>query len=170
MGKHTAKLIKAFGAKVFAHKLSEIKKPDYVDEVFYGDEGLDEMLPLCDYVLLFLPGTDRTRHLFDKQRMLKMKKGAVITNVGRGFVIDHDALAELIEQGHIGGAALDVTEPEPLNTDHKLWELKNVLITPHVSYISLNDKWRMLEVFESNLIKYIENQKMPNEVDFHKGY
>lgn len=170
IGSYTAKLLKAFGAKILVQKVSKINKPDYVDEVFYGNDGLDEMIPKCDFVLIFLPGTEQTRNLFDKQRLLKMKKGAVITNIGRGHVINSDALAELIEQGHIGGAGLDVTDPEPLNKDHKLWGLSNVIITPHVSYWSPNDKHRMVGVFEDNLKKYLENEKMPNEIDFNKGY
>ncbi len=170
IGSYTGQLLKAFGAKIYAQKMSEIDKPDFVDKMFYGDKGLDEMLPACDFVLLFLPGTEKTKHLFNKERMMKMKKGAIITNIGRGNVIDTDALVQLMEEGHIGGAGLDVTDPEPLPKGHKLWKVKNAVITPHVSYASPKLKERMLDVFEANLIKYLANEKMPNEVDFEKGY
>lgn len=170
IGKYCAQLLNAFGAKVYAHKLGQIDKPEYVDRIFYGDDGLDEMLPECDFVLIFLPGTESTRHLFDRKRMLKMKKGAIITNIGRGYVIDCEALADLIEEGHIGGAGLDVTDPEPLDEGNRLWKMDNVVITPHVSYLSPSDKIRMLNVFEENLKKYLKGEKMPNEVDFKRGY
>ena len=104
VGRRTAEILKALGAKVLVQKLGKIDKPAYVDEIYYGNKGLDEMLPQCDFVLISLPGTEDTRHLFDKERMLKMKQDAVITNVGRGYVIDCDTLAELIETGRLGGA------------------------------------------------------------------
>ncbi len=170
IGSYTAKLLNAFGAKVYAHKVSKIEKPNYVDKMFYGDKGIEEMLPECDFVLLSLPGTDKTKHLFDRDKMLLIKKGAIITNVGRGNVIDCNALAELIEQRHIFGAGLDVTDPEPLPEDHKLWDMENVLITPHISYLSPQLKPRMLDIFEANLKEYTSGRRMPNEVDFSKGY
>jgi phosphoglycerate dehydrogenase-like enzyme len=170
IGKYSAKLLKGFGAKVYAHKVSEIDKPDYIDEIFYGDEGLDTMLPKCDFVLVFLPGTEDTRGLISRERMQSMKEGTVITNIGRGNVIDSEALADLIEQGHIGGAGLDVTDPEPLPEDHRLWKYDNVLITPHVSYLTPRLKERMLDVFEQNLKSYLAGEKLPNEVGFDRGY
>lgn len=170
VGKYTAKMLKALGAKVLVQKLNKSEKPEYVDEIYYGDEGLNAMLPQCDFVLLSLPGTKATKHLLDRERMLKMKPGAVITNVGRGSAIDCDALADLIEQGHIGGAGLDVTDPEPLNPEHKLWGLENVIITPHMAGSSPNAGARTLNVFEDNLADYIAGKKMINEIDFDKGY
>ena len=170
VGKYTAKMLHALGAKVLVQKLNETAKPEYVDEIYYGNEGLDAMLPKCDFVLISLPGTEDTRHLFDKQRMLKIKQGAVITNVGRGYVIDCDALAELIELGHITGAGLDVTDPEPLPKDHKLWGMDNVIITPHMAGSSPNFSERLFEVFEENLKSYLAGERMPNEIDFNKGY
>lgn len=170
VGKYSAKMMKALGAKVLVQKLHQSEKPEYVDKMYFGNQGLDEMLAQCDFVLLSLPGTEETRHLFSRERLLKMKKGAVIINVGRGYVIDCDALADLIENRHLGGAGLDVTDPEPLNPDHKLWGLKNVIITPHVAGRSPNSKARTLRVFEENLESYLAGGKMPNEIDFDKGY
>jgi len=170
VGKYTAKMLKALGAKVLVQKLNKSEKPEYVDEIYYGDDGLDAMLSQCDFVLLSLPGTKATKHLLDRERMLKMKPGAVITNVGRGNTIDCDALADLIESGHIGGAGLDVTDPEPLNSEHKLWGLENVIITPHMAGSSPNAGARTLKVFEDNLADYIAGKKMINEIDFDKGY
>ncbi len=170
VGSYTAKVMKALGAKVLVNKLNKSEKPDYVDEMYYATRGLDNMLPLCDYVLISLPGTEETRNLFNKKRMLKMKNGVVVTNVGRGYVIDCDALAELIDSGHIGGAGLDVTEPEPLNPEHKLWDLENVIITPHVAWRSPNNNDRTFKIFEENLACYLKGERMPNEIDILKGY
>lgn len=170
VGRYSAKMMKMLGAKVLAQKLHKSEKPEYADKMYFGDEGLDEMLAQCDFVLLSLPGTEETRHLFNREKMLKMKHGAVIINVGRGYVIDCDALADLIENGHLGGAGLDVTDPEPLNPEHKLWGLKNVIITPHVAGRSPNSKTRTLRVFEENLESYLAGGRMPNEIDFEKGY
>lgn len=170
VGRYSAKMMKALGAKVLVQKLHKSEKPEYADKMYFGDQGLDQMLAQCDFVLLSLPGTEETRHLFSRERMLKMKKGAVIINVGRGYVIDCDALADLIENGHLGGAGLDVTNPEPLSPEHKLWGLKNVIITPHAAGRSPNSKARTLRVFEENLESYLAGGKMPNEIDFGKGY
>ena len=170
VGKYTAKIMKAMGAKVLVNKLNVSKKPEYIDDMYYGEGGLDEMLAQCDFVLISLPGTEDTRHLFDKDRMLKMKKGAVIVNVGRGYIIDCDALADMIEEGHILGAGLDVTDPEPLPAEHKLWAIDRVIITPHVAGSSPNASTRTLAVFEENLKSYLVGEKMPNEIDLSKGY
>lgn len=170
VGKHTAKVAKAFGATVYVNKLNEIEKPSFVDGVYYGNAGLDEMLPLCDSVLINLPGTEQTKHLFNRQRMLKMKKGAVIVNVGRGFIIDCEALCDLIESEHIGGAGLDVTDPEPIDKESRLWGLENVVITPHMAGSSPNSSKRTLAIFEDNLKCYINGDKMPNEIDLDRGY
>lgn len=170
VGQYTAKMMKAMNAKVLAHKLHESPKPGYVDEMYYGNEGLDEMLPKCDFVLLSLPGTEETKHLFNLERMKKIKKGAVIVNVGRGYVIDCDALADLIEDGHLCGAGLDVTDPEPLPKDHRLWDMDSVVITPHMAGSSPNFSARMYDVFEENLKSYMAGGKMTNEINLDKGY
>ncbi len=170
VGQYSARMMKALNAKVLAHKLHESPKPNYVDEMYYGNEGLDDMLTKCDFILMSLPGTEETRHLFNLERMKKIKKDAVIVNVGRGYVIDCDALATLIEEGHLRGAGLDVTDPEPLPQDHRLWEMDNVVITPHMSGSSPNFSRRVYAVFEENLKSYMAGERMPNEIDLDKGY
>ncbi|MCK5129808.1 MAG: D-2-hydroxyacid dehydrogenase [Clostridiales bacterium] len=169
-GVHSAQLFHALGARVYGQKLDEIQKPIYIDKMYYGNDGLDEMLPLCDYVIITLPGTEKTRNLFDRKRLMKIKKGAIITNIGRGYIIDCDALADLLNSGHIGGAGLDVTEPEPLPEGHKLWHAQNVIITPHTAGPSPGKSKRAREVFQRNLEAYIIGQRMPTEIDFDKGY
>ena len=122
----------ALGARVRGVARSRREKPDYLDALYAAD-GIDEALSGADIVALCLPDTGKTRHLLSRGRMAALKKGALILNIGRGSAIEQDALIELLESGHIGGAGLDVTTPEPLPQDSKLWGMPNVIITPHVS-------------------------------------
>ena len=84
-------------------------------------------------VLLSLPETPETRGLFDAKRLSRMKEGAILLNAGRGNAIDTPALCDAVESGHLRGAGLDVTDPEPLPPDHRVWGVKDIVITPHVS-------------------------------------
>ena len=113
-------------------RASRANKPDYVETLFTVDK-LDEAIAGADIVALCLPGTEETTHIIDKPRMMRMKTGAFILNIGRGSAIDQEALIELLENGHLGGAGLDVTTPEPLPADSKLWNMPNVILTPHIS-------------------------------------
>ena len=145
--------------------------PDCVDTLFTIDQ-LDEAIKDADVVALTLPSTAETIKLFDKERMLKMKKGAFILNIGRGTAIDQDALIELLESGHLGGAGLDVTEPEPLPADSKLWDLPNVVLTPHVSGGGSLDITSDLIVdrFVDYLRDYIAGRSFKQVVDRKAGY
>ncbi|MCL1986472.1 MAG: D-2-hydroxyacid dehydrogenase [Firmicutes bacterium] len=124
---------KALGANVVGVvRTAKSEVPSCVDKIFTADQ-LDIAIANADVVALTLPNTAETTALFNKERLQKLKKGVFIINIGRGTAIDQDALIELLESGHIGGAAMDVTTPEPLNKDSKLWDLPNVIITPHIS-------------------------------------
>jgi phosphoglycerate dehydrogenase-like enzyme len=94
--------------------------------------ALDDLLPRADIVVLIMPATPQTRHLFDAARLARLKRGALLVNAGRGSTIDTDALVAALTQKRLR-AALDVTDPEPLPPDHPLWQAPNVLITPHVA-------------------------------------
>ena len=106
--------------------------PDYCLRVVPQSE-LDAELPQADLVALSLPGTPETLHMFDAARLARCKQGAILLNVGRGSTVDCLALADAVHSGHLFGAALDVTDPEPLPSDHPLWNEPNVIITPHIS-------------------------------------
>jgi len=99
-----------------------------------------------------------------------MKNTAIIINVGRGMIVDSDALADALNQGKIGGAGLDVTEPEPLPEEHPLWDAPNLLITPHVSAATQVTTERRLGVFLDLLKLYLAGQELYNFVDFDAGY
>jgi len=134
IGGRYAELCHAMGANVCGVVRSpRTQAPLYVDRL-YTTAQIDEALQDADIVALALPGTGETVGILSHERLCNMKKGALIVNVGRGTAIDQDALIKQLQNGHLGGAALDVTTPEPLPQDSPLWELPNVLITPHVSH------------------------------------
>lgn len=163
--------MKALGSKVIGIRRTNTEKPDYVDELFLMDQ-LDEVLPKADIIALSLPAYKETYHVINKERLLKMKKDAILINVGRGSAIDTEALCDVIELGHLQGVGLDVTEPEPLPKDHRLWKYPNVLITPHVSG-SFQHKTALEKIFEisaNNLKRFSAGEKLINEVDFTTGY
>ena len=145
--------------------------PDCVDALFTIDQ-LDEAIKDADVVALTLPSTAETAQLFSKERMLKMKKGAILLNIGRGTAIDQDAMIALLESGHLGGAGLDVTEPEPLPADSRLWDLPNVVLTPHVSgggTLALTSDL-IVDRFIAYLQDYIAGRPFEKVVDRKAGY
>ncbi len=130
----------------------------------------DEILAKGDFVVISLPLTQQTRHLFNLSKFKKMKKTAVIINIGRGPIINEKDLITALEQKIIGGAGLDVTEEEPLSKESKLWEMENVIITPHHSGWSEKYMDRAIDLFCLNLKAYLKGKKLPNLVDKTRGY
>ncbi len=171
IGGEFAKRIQALGGYTIGVRRADSTKPDYVDELILMDM-LDTALPRADVVAMSLPGTKETYRLFSKERLDNMKPGAVLINVGRGSVLDTDALCNALESGHIAGAALDVTDPEPLPADHRIWHIKNAIITPHVSggYHLPETFERIIRISAGNLRRFISNQRLINLIDFSTGY
>ena len=99
----------------------------------YLTEDLDRLLPQADVVAVTLPGTEATRGMLSRERISRMKNGAVLLNVGRGYIVDTEALCDALESGKLAGAGLDVTDPEPLPPEHRLWRIPTAVITPHIS-------------------------------------
>lgn len=137
-------------------------------------EQVDEVLPEADIVICCMPHTPLTQRFFTKARFEKMKSTAIFVNVGRGTLVDHAALAEVLNEGKLYGAALDVTFPEPLPEDHPLWKCRNVLITPHVSgqtFAGLKDKEEFFfRMCRENLEAYRDEKPLRNLVDLKTGY
>ncbi len=169
IGTQIAKRAKAWGARVLAVKRSRTAAPEYVDSLYTMDE-LDEVLGQSDYVVLALPSTHRTRGLITEHRLRQMKPGAFLVNIGRGALIDQEALVKALTEGWIGGAGLDVTEPEPLPENSPLWELPNVILTPHTSGGSPTNDKRRTSIFCRNLECYLEGRPLQNQVDFNEEY
>ena len=170
IGTEIARLANCFGANAVGVKHNLLKnRPDFVSEV-YPIDHLDNILPKADFVVLSLPLTPETKHLFDMKKFEKMKKSGVLINIGRGALIKEDDLIEALEQKIIAGAALDVTEEEPLPKKSKLWEMENVVITPHHSGLSEKYMDRAIDLFCINLKAYIKGERLPNLVDKKRGY
>lgn len=161
----------ALGSHTIGVRRVNLEKPDYLDELYLLDK-LDELLPRADIVALSLPHTPQTDNLFDRARLGRMKKGAFLLNVGRGTVLDTDALCDGLDSGAIGGAGLDVTKPEPLPKDHRLWRCQNALITPHVSgWDHLPETQDLIvDIFTSNMARFFAGEELHNLVDFESGY
>ena len=151
--------------------MKEKKEP--FDEI-YTIDTLDKQLENADVVVIALPGTAETAGMFDAKRIKKMKENAILVNVGRGFIVDTDALTSALQKGLIKGAVLDVTEPEPLPLNHPLQYMKNVVLTPHISGISWGENMftrkRILDIFCENLVRDKNNELKKNIIDFDTGY
>ncbi|NLM27800.1 MAG: D-2-hydroxyacid dehydrogenase [Clostridiaceae bacterium] len=171
IGGEFAKRIKALGGYTIGIRRTKHLKPDYVDELYLTDQ-LDTLLPRADAVAITLPGTRETYRLFSSERLKKMKPGAVIINTGRGTTIDTDALCDCLESGHLAGAALDVTDPEPLPAGHRLWKMKNAIITPHIAGgIHLPETFeRIIRISVENLRRYKMGEELLNIVNPVIGY
>jgi phosphoglycerate dehydrogenase-like enzyme len=169
IGTEVAKRAHALGMTVIATRNSGTDGPDYVAEV-----GLaDKLLPFAgraDVIVSTLPLTPQTKGLMNKAFFDAAKRGALFINVGRGATVVTDDLLAALKDGRLGGAGLDVTDPEPLPADHPLWRAPNVIITPHVSAsLEGNEVPRWLLARE-NLRRYVAGGKLLSEVDVRKGY
>jgi len=169
IGTQVARLASCFGAKVIGIKQNTNNKPDFVSKI-YSINQIDKVLPIADFVVLSLPLTPQTKYLFDIDKFKKMKRSAVIINIGRGGLMNEKDLIKALNQKIIVGAALDVTEEEPLSQKSKLWEMKNVIITPHHSGWSEKYMDRAIDRFCINLKAYLTNKPLPNLVDKKRGY
>jgi phosphoglycerate dehydrogenase-like enzyme len=169
IGSEVARRAHALGMKVIATRNSSREGPPYVSEVgLPGD--LRAFAARADVVVNTLPLTDSTRGLIDKAFFDSVKRGALFINVGRGATVVTDDLVAALEDGRIGGAGLDVTDPEPLPAGHPLWRMRNVLITPHVAAsIDTGDGPRWM-IARENLARYVAGGKLLSEVDVKKGY
>ena len=149
IGSRTAEYAQAFGMTVVGTKRDPDTVPDAVDEV-YAPEELFEVLGQAEYVLLSCPLTPETRGLVGSEELGAMKGDAVLVNVARGEVVDEDALVYALQQGGISGAALDVFETEPLPPASVLWDLPNVVVTPHMAGSTPDKFGRVAEIFAEN--------------------
>jgi phosphoglycerate dehydrogenase-like enzyme len=176
IGRNVARLCKAFGMRVIATRRSQDRRmagsecgqPDVDDMYPRGD--LNAFLAECDYLVLALPLTEHSRHMIGEEQLSAMKRSAVLVNIARGSVVDQHALINAVRNGVIGGAALDVTDPEPLPPESELWTLDNVMITPHISGGTPRYMDRAIELFCDNLRRYLAGEPLRNVVDAERGY
>jgi len=171
IGSQIARRAHAFDMRVLAtvRHPERKEKPVYVDEIG-GTEDLDRFLAEADVVAVALPLTQETEGLFDAARFSLMPEGSWFVNIGRGPIVETDALVAALQSGHLAGAALDVTDPEPLPADHPLWNLDNVIITPHVASRAELTGERRWEIIKENVRRFAAGEELVNVVDKKIGY
>ena len=165
IGSHFAQLAKALGAHTMGLNRHPEKPVAGMDEL-HPLSDLDQWLPQADVVAMSLPETPETYHLMDERRLRLMKPDAILVNAGRGSGVDDLALADVLNSGHLWGAALDVTEPEPLPADHPLWACKNLLLTPHTAGGDKLDATirRIAALSLENLKRYLTGEELRNRM------
>lgn len=170
IGLEVARAASGFGMRVSAiRKHVDRPVPDGVDEVLPPGR-LNDLLASSDVVVLSAPLTPETRHVVGADALAHMKRGALLVNIGRGQLIDDDAVVEALRDGRLGGAALDVFAREPLDTASPFWDLPNVIITPHISG-AMEDYWTpLVALFAENLHRFEKGEPLLNVVNKHAGY
>ena len=172
IGTQLAKRLRGFDCHVIGIRRTAGDLP-YFDEIHTMDR-LDALLPLADIVACALPGTAATKGLLSKERLLSMKPDALLLNCGRGSLIVTADLEDVLAAGHLGGAALDVTDPEPLPADSPLWDCERVILTPHISgatfgHVAATED-KVYALAAENLRRFLGGEPLLNEVDFKTGY
>ncbi|PAV39150.1 D-2-hydroxyacid dehydrogenase [Megasphaera sp. ASD88] len=171
LGRQFGKRMKAMGAHVVGMRRRSGDVPTEADEMGTMDK-LDEYLAKADIVASCLPNTAETYHLYTKERFDAMKKGAYFINVGRGSNVVQDDLCAAVRSGHLAGAAVDVTEPEPLPADSPMWHTPGLYVTPHVSggYHLQATHDNIVRIAAANLRHFLAGEALENVVDFATGY
>lgn len=168
-GRRLAEVFSAFHCTILATDWWTGPKPEQVDEMLPAD-AVDEILPRIDILVLAAPLTPNTRHMIDARRLALLPQGALVINVARGPLVVTEDLVDALESGHISGAGVDVTEPEPLPVESRLWEQPNVIITPHVGGQSATRADDMTNFFCENLRRYFAGEPLINLVDKKLGF
>lgn len=171
VGREIARLGKAFGMRVIGTRRSARRagRARYIDQVLPREE-LGHLLAESDFVVLAVPLTPETDKLVGEKELRAMKPSAYLINISRGEIVDEQTLIRALEEKWIAGAGLDVFAVEPLPPESRIWELPNVIFSPHVSGVMEKYDIRATEVFCKNLRFYLEGKKFPKRVDPRKGY
>lgn len=168
-GRRLAEVLLPFRPTLIATDYFPVDKPDFLTAL-ESPENLGQLLPKADVVILTAPLTPQTKGMMNRETFSLMKPGSFLVNVARGQLVIEDDLVAALESGHLAGAGLDVTAEEPLPADSPLWELPNVIITPHVGGQS---RWRidrMTNFFCENLQRYLSGEPLMNVVDKQLGF
>jgi len=141
----------------------------YVDKL-YGPDELPALLRETEYLVLACPHTPETENLIGAKELATLPRNAVLINIARGAVVDQNALIESLQSGHLRGAALDVFAPEPLPKGNPLWEMPNVLISPHSASTADTENQKLTTLFIDNLKRYLKGEPLVNKLDTVKLY
>jgi phosphoglycerate dehydrogenase-like enzyme len=169
LGQAAVRAARQLGLEVIGVSRSGKKVP-HASKV-YRTGALDRLLPGADFVVMAVPLTTATKGLLNRARLDRMKRDAGVINIARATVVDYDALRDKLARGELGGAVLDVVEPEPLPPESPLWDTPNLVITPHIScddgehYIDIT-----LDLWFENLARFVEGRPLKNRVDPRRGY
>ena len=169
VGRRLVEVLAAFKTRILATDWYPIDKPPQVESL-WPPERLDELLPLVDVLILAVPLTDRTRGMIGAREISLLKPGSLLVNVARGPLVVEDALVAALRSGHLAGAAVDVTATEPLPATSALWELPQVIITPHVGGQSARRIDNMTDFFCENLRRDQAGEPLRNLVDKRLGF
>ncbi len=168
IGVETAKKAKAFGMRVIGVNRHPRETPDF--DMVFDVRDRYSAFAIADYIVVVVPLTDETYHMIDEKSFDAMKNTAIFINASRGDVIDEDALIEALVTKKIAGAGLDVFHKEPLENESPLWDMENVILTPHRAGDSPLLIVRAMELFAESLLLYRKGCKVPNQIDLDKGY
>jgi phosphoglycerate dehydrogenase-like enzyme len=159
----------AFGMRVLAIDPRRTDRPPEVNEL-WSPERLPDLLGASDFVVLCSPETPETRGLFNASVIGMMRQSAYLINIARGSIVSLDALVEALRAGGVAGAGLDVFESEPLPADHPLWEMENVIITPHVAGAGPHSVERLHAILLENVRRFINDEPLMNVIDKRRWY
>lgn len=164
VGREVARLGSCLGMRVVGSKRTiEGVKPASVNvDKLYPRRDLLLMLGEADFVVLIVPQTEETRGLIGERELAAMKQGSIFINIARGSIVDEIALIKTLQSGHLGGAALDVAEVEPLPSESPLWDMPNVIISPHSASTADTENEKLTEIFCDNLLRYLDGRPLRN--------
>jgi len=168
-GRRLVEVLRPFRTRILATDWFPVHKPPGVEEL-WPPERLPDLLAQSDIVILAVPLTEQTRGMMDRGALAQMKSGAILINVARGPIVVEADMVEALRSGHLAGAGVDVTEVEPLPVESPLWELPNVIITPHVGGQSARRADDMTDFFCDNLARYLAGGPLRNLVDKRLGF
>ncbi|MGD8633559.1 MAG: D-2-hydroxyacid dehydrogenase [Anaerolineales bacterium] len=183
IGREVARQCQALGAEVLAikHDLKELADQGYmlaglgdpqadIPKRIYPPEAVKSMASLCDFIVVTVPLTSETTGMIGEAVFKAMKPNAFLIDISRGSVVDHGALIEALNSGHLAGAALDVYPIEPLPESSPLWEMKNVILSPHLAGASPHYMSRAIELFAANLKRYLNDEPLMNVYEPDEEY
>jgi phosphoglycerate dehydrogenase-like enzyme len=170
VGRQVARYLEPFGPRVVAvdAKPDELAGEPIVEAL--GTEALDDQLPLADIVVLTVPHTPETEGMLDRARFQRMKPSAFFINIGRGMTVRLDDLTAALVAGELAGAGLDVFDQEPLPADHPIWDLPNVLVTPHSAMVGPHLDERRYELVSENCRRFLDGEPLLQVVDKERGF
>jgi phosphoglycerate dehydrogenase-like enzyme len=165
VGARIAQVCSALGVDVIGHRRAALMEPPNGVQRIVSADGIDAELPHVDYLVIAAPDTPETRNMIDARRLRLLPSWAVVINIGRGPLIDEAALTGMLASGRLRGAALDVFTTEPLPPSSRLWELPNVIVSPHSASTVASENDNLVDLFIENLHRYLDRQPLVNVFD-----